>query len=147
MFRAVRPSSSGAPLYLQPLVYIRMWWPPVVKSEWQLQTGLRAVATCVCKPEAVDTVELLMMSDVPLETCWAFNELRNNKFRYQVASCWLLLLSHTTMHGSMNIKYVRMFQSMRKGWAPHVARTEERNTFNIVVWGQNRTCTATYRLT
>ena len=35
-----------------------------------------------------------MMSDVSLETCWAFNVLWNNKFRYQVASCWLLLLSH-----------------------------------------------------
>ena len=34
-----------------------------------------------------------MMSDIPLETCWAFNVLWNNKFRYQVASCWLLLLS------------------------------------------------------
>jgi len=28
----------------------------------------------------------------------------NNKFRYQVASCWLFLLIHTTMHGSMNVK-------------------------------------------
>ena len=28
----------------------------------------------------------------------------NNKFRYQVASCWLFILSYTTMHGSMNIK-------------------------------------------
>ena len=37
---------------------------------------------------------LLMMSDIPLETCWAFNELGNNKFRYQVASCWLLLLKN-----------------------------------------------------
>ena len=36
---------------------------------------------------------LLMMSDIPLETCWAFNGRWNNKFRYQVASCWLLLLS------------------------------------------------------
>jgi len=34
-----------------------------------------------------------MINDVPLETCWAFNELWNNKFRYQVASCWLLLLN------------------------------------------------------
>ena len=46
------------------------------------------------------------MSDVSLETCWAFNVLWNNKFRYQAASCWLLLLSHTTMHGSMNIKFI-----------------------------------------
>ena len=37
---------------------------------------------------------LLMMSGIPLETCWAFNVLWNNKFRYQVPSCWLLLLSY-----------------------------------------------------
>jgi len=35
----------------------------------------------------------------------AFNEQWNNKFYYKVASCWLFLLSHTTMHGSMNIKF------------------------------------------
>ena len=28
----------------------------------------------------------------------------NSKFRYQVASFWLFILSYTTMHGSMNIK-------------------------------------------
>ena len=49
-------------------------------------------------------LELLMMSGIPLETCSAFNERWNNKFYYKVASCWLFLLSHTTMHGSMNIK-------------------------------------------
>ena len=32
------------------------------------------------------------------------NEWWDNKFCYKVASCWLFLLSHTTMHGSMNIK-------------------------------------------
>jgi len=50
-------------------------------------------------------LELLMMSGMPLETCWAFNERWNNRFYYKVASCWLFLLSHTTMHGSMNIKF------------------------------------------
>jgi hypothetical protein len=35
----------------------------------------------------------------------AFNERWNNKFHYKVTSCWLFLLSHTTMHGSMNIKF------------------------------------------
>jgi hypothetical protein len=33
-----------------------------------------------------------MMSGVPLETCWAFNERWNNKLYYKVASCWLFLL-------------------------------------------------------
>jgi len=27
-------------------------------------------------------------SGVPLETCWAFNKLWNNKFYYKVAFCW-----------------------------------------------------------
>jgi len=39
-------------------------------------------------------LELLMMSGMPLETCWAGNERWNNKFCYKVASCWLFLLSH-----------------------------------------------------
>ena len=39
-------------------------------------------------------LELLMMSDMPLETCWAFNERWINKFYYKVASCWLYLLSY-----------------------------------------------------
>jgi hypothetical protein len=47
-----------------------------------------------------------MMSGVPLETCWAFNKRWNNIFYYKVASCWLFLLIHTTIHGSMNIKSV-----------------------------------------
>jgi hypothetical protein len=49
--------SSGIPLlnrstklYLQPLVYIHIWWPAVV------QPGQRPVTTWVYKPEAADTV-------------------------------------------------------------------------------------------
>ena len=51
-------------LYLQLLVYIRLWGPPVVPSEWELakpvptQTAPRAVSTSVCKPEAASTVEV-----------------------------------------------------------------------------------------
>jgi hypothetical protein len=54
-------------------------------------------------------LELLMMSSVPLESCWVFNERWNNKFYYKVASCWLFLLSHTAMHGSMNIKRYKSY--------------------------------------
>jgi len=56
-------------------------------------------------------LELLMMSGMPLETCWAFNGRWNNKFYYKVASCWLFLLSHTTMHGSMNIELCNVASS------------------------------------
>jgi hypothetical protein len=38
-----------------------------------------------------------MMSGMPLETCWAFNEWWNNKFYYKIASCWLFLLSLNTI--------------------------------------------------
>ena len=90
MFRAVRRSSSGAPtVFAASGLHAH-----VVTGRSQVWVGTLQIQ-----------LELLMMSDIPLETCWAFNELWNNKFRYQVASCWLLLLSHTTMHGSMNIKY------------------------------------------
>ena len=34
------------------------------------------------------SLELLMMSGMPLETSWAFNQLWNNKFYYKAASCW-----------------------------------------------------------
>ena len=50
-----------------------------------------------------------MMSGVPLETCWAFDEQWINEFYYKFASCWLFLLSHTTIHGSMNIKFYAFF--------------------------------------
>jgi len=46
-----------------------------------------------------------MVSGMPLETCWAFNKIWNNKFYYKVASCWLFPLIHTTMHGSMSVKF------------------------------------------
>ena len=49
-----------------------------------------------------------MMSCMPLETCSAFNQFWINKFYYKVASCWLFLLIHTTMHGSMNIKFINL---------------------------------------
>jgi hypothetical protein len=42
-------------------------------------------------------LERLMMSGVPLETCWAFNERWNNKFYYKVASCWLFLLKQLVL--------------------------------------------------
>jgi hypothetical protein len=45
-----------------------------------------------------------MMGVMPLETWRAFNKRWNNKLYYKAASCWLFLLIHTTMHGSMNIK-------------------------------------------
>jgi len=51
-----------------------------------------------------------MMRGMPLETCSAFNQFLNMKFYYKVASCWLFLLIHSTMHGSMNIK------SIQKHW-------------------------------
>ena len=97
-------------LYLQPVVYIRVWWPPVVKSEWEqfpLRLGLRPFTTHVCKPEAANTVGAPDDERHTARNMLSFLMNKwNNKFRYQVASCWLFILSYTTMHGSMNIKLV-----------------------------------------
>ena len=59
-------------------------------------------------------MELLMMSGMPLETCWACNKRWNNKFYYKVASCWLFLLIHIAMQGSMNIKKNRFRLSAKR---------------------------------
>jgi len=57
------------------------------------QPGQRPVTIWVYKPEGCKySLELLMMSGMPLETCWAFKKNWNNKFYYKVASCWLFLI-------------------------------------------------------
>jgi hypothetical protein len=68
-----------------------MWWPAVVKFPLRLDYG-RSPHAYVNQRLQIQ-LELLMMSGVPLETCWAFNERWNNKFWYTVASRWLFLLS------------------------------------------------------
>jgi hypothetical protein len=91
MFRAAHRSSSGAlKLNLQPLVYIHMRWPAAVKSHSALTTASQRMG--IKTRGWKYSLEFLMMSGVPLETCWAFNKLWNNKFYYKVASCWLFLL-------------------------------------------------------
>jgi len=63
--------------------YIRLWLPAADSCQ-QPQTYV--------KPEAEITVfELLMMSGVSPETCWAIKKHWNNKFYYTVTSCWLFL--------------------------------------------------------
>jgi hypothetical protein len=90
MFRAAYRSSSGAlTVFAASGLRLDYGWSPHVYVNQRLQIQL----------------ELLMMSGKPLETCWAFNERWNNNFYYKVASCWLFLLNHTAIHGSMNIKY------------------------------------------
>jgi len=88
-----------------------MWWPAVVKSEWEPNQRLQI------------QLQLLMMSGMPLETCWAFNERWINKFYYKVASCWLFLLSHTTMLGSMNIKFTNFSHFFYFGMKLYMFRT------------------------
>jgi hypothetical protein len=81
-----------------------MWWPAVVKSDWELRLDYGRSQHAYVNQRLQIQLEGLMMSGVTLETCWDFNEWWNNEFRYKVASCWLFIPSHTTMHGSMNFK-------------------------------------------
>jgi hypothetical protein len=62
MFRAAHRSSSGV---------LNCIW-----SLWFIYQG--------CKYSS----DLLMMSGVPLKTCWVFNKVWNNKFYYKAAFCW-----------------------------------------------------------
>jgi len=100
MFRAVHRSSSGAlTVFAASGLHTH-----VVKSEWEIRLDYGRSPHAYVNQRLQIQLELLMMSGVPLETCWAFNERWNNKFCYKAASCWLFLLNHTTMHGSVNIK-------------------------------------------
>jgi len=91
MFRAAYRSSSGA---------LTVFAASGLHTH--VVTG-RSPHACVNQRLQIQ-LELMMMSGMPLETCWALNEWWNNKFCYKVAPWWLFLLSHTTMHGSMDVK-------------------------------------------
>ena len=104
MFRAAHRSSSGALNCICSLWFIYTYGDrPFSKlggnPAWTTVGHHMGIYTRGCKY----SFELLMMSGILLETCWAFNKFWNNKFYYKVASCWLFLLTHTAMHGSMNI--------------------------------------------
>jgi hypothetical protein len=105
MLRAAYRSSSGALTVLATfglLTHLVTGRSQVWVGTGQLDYG-RSPHSCVNQRLQIQ-LELLMMRGMALETCWAFNERWNNKFYYKVASCWLFLLSHTTIHGSINIK-------------------------------------------
>jgi len=78
------------------------------------------------------SLELLMMSGVPLEPCLAFKKLWNNKFYYKVASCWLFLLIHTAMHGSMNIKFKSITYSERVFVAVAIQNAMRRRCYVVI---------------
>jgi len=105
IFRAAFHSSSGAPNCICSLWYIYSYGDrPLSRLGGNSTTGHHMrIQTRGSK----HSLELLMMSEMRIETCWAFNKFWNNKFYYKVASCWLCLLIHTTMHGSINIKFTK----------------------------------------
>ena len=103
MFRAVCRSSSGAPtvfatsgLHTHAVTARSQVWVGPGQLPLKLDYG-RSPHAYVNQRLQIQ-LGLLMMSDIPLETCWAFKVLWNSKFRYQVASCWLLLLSQTKLY-------------------------------------------------
>jgi hypothetical protein len=72
---------------------------------WALTTAVHHM--CIQTRSCKYSLKLLMMSGVPLKTCWASIKIWNNKFYYKVASCWLFLLirlwvSRTHQYGIWN---------------------------------------------
>jgi hypothetical protein len=112
IFRAAYRSSSGAPNCICSLWFIYTCGDQPLSRlsgnshpAWTTAGHHMCIYTRGCKY----SLELLMMSGMPLETCWACNKFWNNKLYYKVASCWLFLLIHTAMHGTMNIKFINGF--------------------------------------
>jgi hypothetical protein len=68
--------------------YIRFTLPAAAMAE----PSQRPQPKTYVKPEAAITVfELLMISSVSSETCWAIKKHWNNEFYYTVASCWFFV--------------------------------------------------------
>jgi hypothetical protein len=68
-------------------------------SEFRLRLDYGRIPHAYVNQRLQIQLELLMMSGLPLETCWAFNERWNNKFCYKVESCWLFLLNQIYYDG------------------------------------------------
>ena len=117
MFRVAHRSSSGAltifaasGLHTHVVTGRSQVWVGTGSASSHLRLDYGRSPHAYVKQRLQIQLRLEMMSGVPLETCWAFNERWNNKFCYKVASCWLFLLNHTTMHGSINIKCWAVFK-------------------------------------
>jgi len=141
MFRAVHRSSSGAltvfavsGLHTHVVTVRSQFWVGI--GQFPLRRDYVRSPHAYVNQRLQIELKLLMISDVPLETCWAFNERWNNKFCYKVASCWLFLLNHTTMHGSINIK-LKISCKSQKLKVPVVASTElilKISTYNSLIF-------------
>jgi len=85
-----------------------------VPSEWEFRRHHGRSPQAYVNQKLQIQLRLLMMSDITLETCWTINVLWNNKI--PLLSCNLLVIatSHTTMHGSMNIKDEKYTIFLRK---------------------------------
>jgi hypothetical protein len=97
MFRAVRHSSSGAltvfavsSLHTHVVTGCSQVW--VGTGQFPLRFDYGRSPHAYVNQRLQIQLELLMMSAVPLEICWAFNGRWNNKFCYKVASFWLFIL-------------------------------------------------------
>jgi hypothetical protein len=115
MFRAAHRSSSGAVtifaasgLYTHVVTGRSQVW---LGTHFPLRLDYGRSPHAYVKQRLQIQLELLMMSGVLLETCWAFNERWSNKFYCKVASCWLFIQSHTAKHGYMNNKFTHLVSS------------------------------------
>jgi hypothetical protein len=88
MFRAAHRSSSGAltvfaasGLHTHVVTGRSQVW---VETEFPLRLDCGRSPHAYVNWRLQIQLELLVMSGVPLETCWAFNERWNNKFHYKL---------------------------------------------------------------
>jgi hypothetical protein len=97
MFRASsRPSSGAHQLQQQPLVL------PSYRCDSRTFVCSRAgrpAGSTTNNRGCKYSLELLMMSGMPLETCWAFYKFWNKEFYYKDAYWWLFLLIHKHLFG------------------------------------------------
>jgi len=95
-----------------------MWCPAVVKCEWELDYGQSPHAYVNQRLQI--QLELLMMSGMPLETCWVVNERWNNKICYKVAPFgyfyWVILrCTDSWILKSVHFAFAKTWNRERRG--------------------------------
>jgi len=117
--------------------YIRLCLPTADMAEWEL-TSHSAMTEA-----AITVFELLMMSGLSLETCWAIKKHWNNKFHYTVTSCWLFLYDlYDFTSCSLVFKYRRfgsIFWFLLQNWSDSKNR-RELTYLGVRNWGKEILC-------
>jgi len=113
------------------IYYSKVYWRlNMFRAAYRSSSG---ALNCICSLWFIYTCGDRPLSRLSGKKCWTFSKLWNNKFCYKIAPCWLFLLIHTTMHGSMNIKFIPIKCTLVQALRLCTGRTAHRGSRGIAL--------------